>query len=42
MDYAAMIPDVRTPLPDSTASMSQVYPWDRTNYAVEMGAMPPP
>jgi protoporphyrinogen oxidase len=37
--YAAMIPDVRTPLPGLYfASMSQVYPWDRgTNYAVEMG-----
>jgi protoporphyrinogen oxidase len=37
--YAAMIPDVRTPLPSLYfASMSQVYPWDRgTNYAVEMG-----
>jgi protoporphyrinogen oxidase len=37
--YAAMIPDVRTPLPGLyLASMSQVYPWDRgTNYAVELG-----
>jgi protoporphyrinogen oxidase len=37
--YAAMIPDIRTPLPGLYfASMSQVYPWDRgTNYAVEMG-----
>lgn len=37
--YAALIPDVRTPLPGLYfASMSQVYPWDRgTNYAVEMG-----
>lgn len=37
--YAAMIPDVRTPLRGLYfASMSQVYPWDRgTNYAVEMG-----
>ena len=37
--YAAMIPDVRTPLAGLYfASMSQVYPWDRgTNYAVEMG-----
>ena len=39
VNYAAMIPDVRTPLPGLYfASMSQVYPWDRgTNYAVEMG-----
>lgn len=37
--YAAMIPEIRTPLPGLYfASMSQVYPWDRgTNYAVEMG-----
>ncbi|MCC6457563.1 MAG: NAD(P)/FAD-dependent oxidoreductase [Caldilineaceae bacterium] len=37
--YAAMIPDLRTPLPGLYfASMSQVYPWDRgTNYAVEIG-----
>ncbi len=37
--YAAMIPDVRTPVEGLYfASMSQVYPWDRgTNYAVEMG-----
>jgi protoporphyrinogen oxidase len=37
--YAAMIPEVRTPVPGLYfASMSQVYPWDRgTNYAVEMG-----
>jgi protoporphyrinogen oxidase len=37
--YAAMIPDVRTPVAGLYfASMSQVYPWDRgTNYAVEMG-----
>ncbi len=37
--YAAMIPDIRTPLPGLFfASMSQVYPWDRgTNYAVEIG-----
>jgi protoporphyrinogen oxidase len=37
--YAAMIPDIRTPLPGLYfASMSQVYPWDRgTNYAVEIG-----
>ncbi len=37
--YAAMIPDIRTPLAGLYfASMSQVYPWDRgTNYAVEMG-----
>lgn len=37
--YAALIPDLRTPLPGLYfASMSQVYPWDRgTNYAVEMG-----
>lgn len=37
--YAAMIPDLGTPLPGLYfASMSQVYPWDRgTNYAVELG-----
>jgi protoporphyrinogen oxidase len=37
--YAAMIPDIRTPLAGLYfASMSQVYPWDRgTNYAVEIG-----
>jgi protoporphyrinogen oxidase len=37
--YAAMIPDLRTPLRGLYfASMSQVYPWDRgTNYAVEIG-----
>ncbi|RIK50877.1 MAG: hypothetical protein DCC57_11295 [Chloroflexi bacterium] len=37
--YAALIPDIRTPLAGLYfASMSQVYPWDRgTNYAVEMG-----
>ena len=37
--YAAMIPELRTPLAGLYfASMSQVYPWDRgTNYAVEMG-----
>ena len=37
--YAAMIPDIRTPLRGLYfASMSQVYPWDRgTNYAVEIG-----
>lgn len=37
--YAAMIPEIRTPLNGLYfASMSQVYPWDRgTNYAVEMG-----
>ncbi len=37
--YAAMIPELRTPLPGLYfASMSQVYPWDRgTNYAVEIG-----
>lgn len=37
--YAAMIPDLRTPVRGLYfASMSQVYPWDRgTNYAVEIG-----
>ena len=37
--YAAMIPELRTPLRGLYfASMSQVYPWDRgTNYAVEIG-----
>lgn len=37
--YAAMIPDLRTPVEGLYfASMSQVYPWDRgTNYAVDMG-----
>lgn len=39
VNYAAMIPAIRTPLAGLYfASMSQVYPWDRgTNYAVEMG-----
>ncbi len=39
VNHSANIPDVRTPLRGLySASMSQVYPWDRgTNFAVEIG-----
>jgi protoporphyrinogen oxidase len=39
INYSAMIPSIKTPLPNVyLANIEQVYPWDRgTNYAVEMG-----
>ncbi len=39
VDYAKLIPQFKTPLPNVyLANLDMVYPWDRgTNYAVEMG-----